>query len=68
MPGRKPGGFLATTAIGIVGAIIGGWVWNVAFHQAGATGIDFGSILVAFVGACILLVLYHAMTGTRSRV
>jgi uncharacterized membrane protein YeaQ/YmgE (transglycosylase-associated protein family) len=68
VPGREPNGFLATTAIGIVGALIGGWIWNVAFHQAGATGVDFGSILVAFVGACVLLVLYHAVVGSRSRV
>ena len=68
VPGREPNGFLATTAIGIVGALIGGWIWNVAFHQAGATGVDFGSILVAFVGACVLLVLYHAVIGNRSRV
>ena len=68
VPGREPGGFLATTAIGIVGALIGGFIWNVMFDRSGATGINIGSILVAFVGSVILLVLYHAFTNNRSRV
>jgi uncharacterized membrane protein YeaQ/YmgE (transglycosylase-associated protein family) len=67
VPGREPGGFFATMAIGIVGAILGGWLWN-AFGHVGATGVDFGSILVAFVGSVILLVLYHAAIGNRYRV
>jgi len=64
VPGREPGGFLATLAIGLVGAFVGGLIWRVAF---GATDTG-GSILVAFVGAVVLLVLYHAFTGSRSRV
>ena len=63
VPGREPGGFLATVAIGLVGALIGGMIWRVGF---GATDTG-GSILVAFVGAVILLVLYHAFTGSRTR-
>lgn len=68
VPGREPGGFFATLAIGVVGAILGGWIWNMAFNSAGATGVNFGSILVAFVGSCVLLLLYHAFNGRRSRV
>ena len=67
VPGREPGGFFATMAIGIVGAILGGWVWNMMGHT-GATGIDIGSIFIAFVGSVILLVLYHAVIGSRGRV
>jgi uncharacterized membrane protein YeaQ/YmgE (transglycosylase-associated protein family) len=66
VPGREPGGFLATTAIGIVGALIGGFIWS-AMGRTGVTGFDIGSIFVAFIGAVILLILYHAVTG-RSRV
>lgn len=67
VPGREPKGFLATTAIGVVGAMIGGLVWNM-FNHVGVTGVDFGSILVATVGAIILLIAYHAFTDTRTRV
>lgn len=67
VPGREPGGFLATTAIGVIGAILGGWVWN-AFGAPGATGVNIGSIVVAFVGSAILLMVYHAFNGSRRRV
>ena len=67
VPGREPGGFFATMAIGIVGAILGGWIWN-AFGAAGATGFNIGSIFVAFIGSVVLLMVYHAFTGNRSRV
>lgn len=63
VPGREPGGFLATMAIGLIGSLIGGFVWRVMFNSAGA-----GGILVAFVGSCILLLLYHAFTNNRSRI
>lgn len=67
VPGREPGGFFATLAIGVVGAILGGWIWNL-FGGVGATGINIGSILVAFVGSVVLLLLYHAVVSPRSRV
>lgn len=68
VPGREPGGFLATTAIGVVGAIVGGWIWNAFLNKAGATGLNAGSIFVAFVGAMVVLVLYHVVTGrTRAQ-
>jgi uncharacterized membrane protein YeaQ/YmgE (transglycosylase-associated protein family) len=65
VPGREPGGFVATMVIGIVGAVVGGWIWN-AFHRTGVTGLDLGSILVAFVGAVVVLVVFNAVSG-RSR-
>ncbi len=66
VPGREPGGFLATTAIGLIGAVIGGFLWNM-FDRSGATGFNLGSIIVAFVGAVVLLFAYHAITGSRRR-
>ncbi|MFN3650252.1 MAG: GlsB/YeaQ/YmgE family stress response membrane protein [Armatimonadota bacterium] len=60
VPGREPGGFLATLAIGIVGSLLGGWIWSIAFGAQNTAG----SILVAFVGAVVLLLLYHAVAGT----
>ena len=57
MPGTRdePGGFLGTMLLGIVGAVIGGWVWNLVLGKPGATGIDIGSIFVAFVGSVIVI-------------
>ena len=50
--------------IGIIGAIIGGWVFNY-FGHSGVTGINIGSLVVAFVGAVILLQVMRAVTGVR---
>jgi len=64
MPGTRdePSGFLGTMLLGIVGAVVGGWIWNVAFSQAGATGINFGSILVAMVGSVIVIAISRLVT------
>lgn len=68
MPGSqdKPGGFLGTMLLGIVGAVIGGWVWNIAFNSVGANGINLPSILVAFVGSCIVIGLMRLFDRNRT--
>lgn len=65
VPGPEPGGFIATMLIGIAGACVGGWLWNLMGSE-GATGINIGSIFIAFVGSVIFLVIWKALTG-RSR-
>ena len=52
-------GFLLDVGLGIVGAIIGGWLFN-TFGMPG-TGVDLYGSLVAIVGAVALLVAYHAV-------
>ena len=64
VPGREPGGFLATLSIGLVGAMIGGVIWRALFNATNTAG----SIFVAFVGSVVLLMLYHAFAGNRTRV
>jgi uncharacterized membrane protein YeaQ/YmgE (transglycosylase-associated protein family) len=64
MPGyrNEPSGFLGTMLLGIVGAVVGGWIWNVAFHQVGATGIDVASIFVAFIGSLVVIGLLRLIS------
>jgi uncharacterized membrane protein YeaQ/YmgE (transglycosylase-associated protein family) len=64
MPGTRdePSGFLGTLLLGIVGAVVGGWIWNIAFNAPGATGINGWSILIAFIGSCILIALMRLFT------
>jgi len=50
--------------IGVVGAIVGGWVFN-SFGHPGATGVNIGSIIVSFAGAVVVLWLMRQLTGTR---
>ena len=58
MPGDDPGGIIVTIIIGIVGAFVGGFVVNL-FGGAGVSGFNIWSILVATLGAIILLAVYR---------
>lgn len=62
VPGESPGGVLGDLVVGIVGALIGGWIFN-AFGGAGATGLNLWSILVAFVGGVVLLLIVRMFTS-----
>ncbi|MEJ2762762.1 GlsB/YeaQ/YmgE family stress response membrane protein [Photobacterium sp. MCCC 1A19761] len=58
MPGKDGGGWLATIALGIAGAFVGGWVGT--FIGLGpATGVNIGSLITATLGALILLFIYN---------
>jgi len=59
---RHGEGFLRDIVLGIVGAYIGGVIFH-AFGRPGVTGFNAWSILVAFIGAVVLLVVYHAIMG-----
>lgn len=60
-------GVLLDIILGIVGAVVGGWLFN-TFGHVGITGLNLYSILVAVIGAVIVLVVYHALAGVRARV
>ncbi len=66
MPGRDPGGLIVTTLLGIAGAFIGGLVLQFLGSAAGVTGINIWSILVATLGAVILLAIYRLFAGRRT--
>jgi uncharacterized membrane protein YeaQ/YmgE (transglycosylase-associated protein family) len=51
--------------LGIVGAIVGGWIFT-AMGEAGVSGVNLYSILVAFVGGVVVLVLYHALFARQT--
>jgi uncharacterized membrane protein YeaQ/YmgE (transglycosylase-associated protein family) len=58
VPGKDPGGFFITILIGIVGAILGGFLGS--FIGLGRVeSFDLGGIVIATLGAIILLVLYR---------
>jgi uncharacterized membrane protein YeaQ/YmgE (transglycosylase-associated protein family) len=53
-------GVLLDIILGIVGAVVGGWLFN-KFGHSGVTGLDLYSLLVAVVGAVVVLVVWHAI-------
>lgn len=57
---RTGEGILLDIVLGVVGAVIGGWIFNF-FGHAGVTGLNVYSLLVAVVGSIIFLVAYHAL-------
>lgn len=67
VPGEGPGGILGDLVIGIVGALLGGWIFS-ALGVAGASSGLLWSIFVAFVGAVVLLLVIRAITGRRTYV
>jgi len=64
VPGEGPGGVLGDLVVGVVGAVLGGWIMN-SLNKAGATGLNIWSIFVAFVGSVVLLFILRALTGRR---
>ncbi len=64
MPGNDPGGLIVTIVIGIVGAFIGGFLGNL-ITGSGLNGFSLWSILLAIVGALVLLWIYRATTRSR---
>lgn len=58
-------GLLIDIVLGIVGAIVGGYLFTF-FGAAPVTGLNLYSMLVAIVGAVVVLVIYHAVAGRRS--
>lgn len=53
-------GFIVDTLLGIVGAIVGGILFNLIGH-VGVTGFNLWSMFVAIIGAVVVLLVYHAL-------
>ena len=58
-------GFLLDIVLGIVGALVGGFIFT-AIGASGSTGFNIYSLVVAVIGAILVLVLYHAIVGRRA--
>ena len=56
-------GFFLNIALGIVGAIVGGFLYSLALGGPGVTGVNIGSIIVSIIGAIIVLWVYNAVAG-----
>jgi uncharacterized membrane protein YeaQ/YmgE (transglycosylase-associated protein family) len=67
LPGRQGGGWLMTLLLGVVGALVGGWIGSALF------GVDIGEFwsletwLVAIVGSIVVLLIWGFVTRGSSR-
>jgi len=57
---KRGDGLILDIFLGIVGAIAGGWLFE-RFGASGVTGLNLYSLMVAVVGAVVVLVVYHAI-------
>ncbi|HET6380795.1 MAG TPA: GlsB/YeaQ/YmgE family stress response membrane protein [candidate division Zixibacteria bacterium] len=56
VPGRERNGCMGTTIIGIVGGLLGGWIWTEVLDQNQAGGF-LGALLIAILGSAIVLLI-----------
>ncbi|HFK4476320.1 TPA: GlsB/YeaQ/YmgE family stress response membrane protein [Citrobacter sedlakii] len=59
MPGRDGGGFILTCILGIVGAVVGGWLATMFGIGGSISGFNLHSFLVAVVGAVVVLGVFR---------
>jgi uncharacterized membrane protein YeaQ/YmgE (transglycosylase-associated protein family) len=67
LTGGRSQGLILTCVIGIVGALAGGWLATKLFHIHSLQGFfNLSTWITAIVGAAVLLVLYHLVSGRSS--
>ena len=69
IPGDDPGGFIITTIIGVVGALLGGFLAAALFGGDPLDEFfDISTWITAIIGSIVLLLIYRAVTGRRTAV
>lgn len=69
VPGRDPMGIVATIVLGIVGSFVGGFLGYLIFRKDSSEGaLQPSGVIGSIIGAVIVLLIYRAVTGSRSRV
>jgi uncharacterized membrane protein YeaQ/YmgE (transglycosylase-associated protein family) len=53
-------GMFLDIILGVIGAVVGGWLFN-KFGAVGVTGLNLYSLLVAVIGAVVVLLIYHSL-------
>jgi uncharacterized membrane protein YeaQ/YmgE (transglycosylase-associated protein family) len=61
---REGQGFWLDIALGIIGALVGGFLFSL-FGASGVTGLNIWSMIVAIVGSIVVLLIYNAAAGRR---
>lgn len=59
-------GVIGTIILGIVGAIVGGYIAESVFHKGDVTGVNIESVVIAVLGAIVVLFVWRALTRRRA--
>lgn len=65
-PGRDASGCIVTMLLGIVGAFVGGFIFELFTGRPEIIRFDFGSLVVAVIGAVVVLLIFRLITGRRA--
>ena len=65
MPGKDPGGCLVTSVLGILGALLGGWIGRQFFGVTVVAGFNLRALGVAIFGALLILLAYRLFIQRR---
>lgn len=57
-------GVITDIALGVVGAIVGGFIFSAVFGMTGVSGLNIWSLVVSSIEAIIVLLIYHAVART----
>ncbi|MFB9716299.1 MULTISPECIES: GlsB/YeaQ/YmgE family stress response membrane protein [Arthrobacter] len=68
IPGRQGGGILITMLLGVIGAILGGWIGGLIFGGGLQEFFSLRTWLLAIGGSIIVLLIYGAVVGRRRRI
>lgn len=66
LPGRQGGGWFITLLLGVVGALLGGWLASLIFSVDMGSFFDLRTWVIAILGSIIVLLIYGAATRNRS--
>jgi uncharacterized membrane protein YeaQ/YmgE (transglycosylase-associated protein family) len=67
LPGRQGGGFFVTLLLGVVGALLGGWLGSVLFNAPLQEFFSLQTWLLAISGSIIVLLIWGLITRNRTR-
>ncbi|HEY5495187.1 MAG TPA: GlsB/YeaQ/YmgE family stress response membrane protein [Candidatus Limnocylindrales bacterium] len=59
-------GVIGTIILGIIGAVVGGYLAQAIFHKGDVTGVNIESIVIAVLGAIVVLFVWRALTRNRA--
>ena len=59
-------GLIGTIILGIIGAVVGGYIAAAVFHKGDVTGVNVESIVIAVLGAILVLFVWRALTRSRA--
>lgn len=67
LPGKQGGGWLITLLLGVVGALLGGWLGSVLFNAPLEEFFSIQTWLLAIGGSIVVLLIYGLLVGRKSR-